>query len=71
MAQPLTLVPERVHLSYTEPHSTRGTWTSPPSCLPDRATAEDVRDGITALAGPSAAARRTWTINPCTCGGNR
>lgn len=67
MAHPLTRVLERAHLSYTEPHALRGTWTSPLRCLPDRAAA-DVQDAVTALAGPDAAARRTWTINASTCG---
>jgi hypothetical protein len=71
VAHHLTLVPERVHLSYTEPHSTRGTWTPVPRCLPHQATTEVIRDGITALAGPDAAARRTWTLAPCTCGSTR
>jgi hypothetical protein len=71
MGHPLTLVPDRMHLAYTEPHSIRGVWTSPPRCLPDRVAAEEHRDSTTVLADPSAAARRTWTITPCTCGGAR
>jgi hypothetical protein len=71
MSQHLTLVSERCHLVFTEPHSIHGSWTSPPRCLPDRAAAEEHRDSTTVLAGPSAAARRTWTIGPCSCGGAR
>jgi hypothetical protein len=71
MGHPLTLVPDRVHLTYAEPHSMRATWTSPPRCLPDRAAAEEHRDSTTVLAGPSAAARRSWSITSCTCGGAR
>jgi hypothetical protein len=58
----------RAHPTYTEPHPTRGTWTSPPRCQPDRATAEQLRDAITVLAGLDARRRRTWTIIACTCG---
>lgn len=58
----------RARLAYREPHFTRGTWTSPPRCLPDRDAAGQLRDAITALAGPDAANRRTWTITECTCG---
>jgi hypothetical protein len=57
----------RVHLTYTEPHSIHGTWTSPPSCLPSRQIAEDARDAINVLAGPDARKRRTWAVTPCTC----
>ncbi|MGH3589018.1 MAG: hypothetical protein ACRDQ0_22140 [Pseudonocardia sp.] len=56
----------RAHLAYTDPHPIHGTWTCTPRCLPDRGTAEVVQDGITALAGPDARARRTWTISACT-----
>ena len=58
----------RAHLSYREPHPAHGTWTSPPRCLPDRSAAEQLRDAISALAGPDARARYTWLITACKCG---
>jgi hypothetical protein len=57
----------RVHLSYVEPHSTRGTWTSPPSCFESEEMAEAHRRAITFLAGPDAAKRRTWVLTVCDC----
>lgn len=54
-----------VHLTYTEPHADHGTWTSPPRCLPDRATADVIAAGR--LSGPDARARRTWAVSPCDC----
>lgn len=62
MSQHLTLVPARWHTRYTEPHATRGTWTCPPLCHASRVDAEARVAGLTRLAGPDAAARRTWTV---------
>jgi hypothetical protein len=55
----------RFHVSYTEPHETRGTWTSPPRCFPDQETAQLTIDAITLLAGSDARCRRTWNVTPC------
>lgn len=57
------------HVSYVEPHEVHGTWTSPPRCRPSRADAVRVQAAVTALAGPDAAKRRTWRIEPCDCPG--
>ena len=59
----MTGLAQRVHLTYTEPSG----WTCPPRCLPSVAAADQLRKAITALAGPDAAARRTWSIRPCDC----
>lgn len=55
----------RFHTRYSEPHSIHGTWTSPPLCHPDPVTARGYVAGLTRLAGPDAAARRSWTVSPC------
>lgn len=51
----------RAHSAYREP----GGWTEPAHCHPDRAAAVARARGVTALAGPDAAARREWLITPC------
>jgi hypothetical protein len=55
----------RWHVTYTEPHSIHGMWTSPPSCHATEADAQAYIGALTALAGPDAARRRTWTTTPC------
>lgn len=67
MSDLLTLVPERWHVTYTEPHADHGTWTAPARCKATRADAETTRDAVNSFAGPDARRRRTWTITPCDC----
>lgn len=67
MSHDLTPAPDAVHLSYIEPHPDHGTWSSPPRCLPSAADAERHVEATSALAGPDARGRRTWTVSPCDC----
>jgi hypothetical protein len=55
-----------VDLIYRKPDG----WTSRPEHCGSRTEAERLRDA-TNLIAPAAAARRTWSIEPCTCGGAR
>lgn len=54
------------HVSYTEPHPTRGTWTSPPKRFAIRDEAERYRSAVSLLSGADAPRRRTWTITEVT-----
>lgn len=65
MAPDITPAPTRFHACYSEPHALLGIWTSPPTCLPSDAAARAFVDSTTRLAGPDAAARRSWAISPC------
>lgn len=54
----------RVHLSFRDQRD--GT-ASPPACLPDADAARAQIGATTRLAGPTAAACRVWSVEPCNC----
>jgi hypothetical protein len=64
---PLTMLPgaERpYHVQWTETRA--GVfWTSPPQCVPSAEDARGIVRATTRLAGPAAAAGRTWTLRRC------
>lgn len=59
----MSALPQRVHLTYTEPSG----WTSPPLHLGSVVEAEQHIASMAQLAGRDAARRRTWSICTCDC----